>query len=296
MGRSGCASATGKTGDSTGRAAIATSSASLATSCSARSCALDGPGTTARSPRPRRSGSSPRPTWAGRSGATCSSRSSSARTSEPRILASAGTERQRTHRALGADRRQGGRPTALARRREARRSIRPTWRSWPTSTAGPGSSRCASARRFAAAGHLDRPLPTASPSPSPRSIPPLAVGIDVEPIVERPRGLRSHGVHRRRNARSRPLVAAASRAEWIARFWCAKEAAAKATGLAGSRPARSTARSSEVDEASGVMHVKLGPAADRGARATGWSIPCASSPHRRGDYAWAWTLVEGADS
>ena len=46
---------------------------------------LDRPGQTARSPRPRPSGSSLPPTWAGRSGATCSSRSSSARPSEPRF-------------------------------------------------------------------------------------------------------------------------------------------------------------------------------------------------------------------
>ena len=48
--------------------------------------ASHGPSGTVRQAPPRRSGSSPPPTWAGPSGATCSSRSSSARTSEPLCL------------------------------------------------------------------------------------------------------------------------------------------------------------------------------------------------------------------
>ena len=68
--------------------------------------------------RRKRSGSSLPPTWAGRSGATCSSRSARAR----RASCSAGFCRQRAAayaQALGPDRRQGGRPTALAGSRES---------------------------------------------------------------------------------------------------------------------------------------------------------------------------------
>ena len=49
-----------------------------------------------------------------------------------------GPERAAVAPALGPDRRQGGRPAALARPKAGRRSIRPTWRSSPTNTAGPG--------------------------------------------------------------------------------------------------------------------------------------------------------------
>ena len=146
-------------------------------------------------------------------------------------LASAGTERRRTASTLGADRRQGGRPAALARRGHAADlSGRPGDRRRP-STAGPqlfsrrehpAIARCRPSRS---------PIATASPSRSPRSIRPTRVGIDVETDRRAARELRGLGIHAARNSPLSTAGPAASRLEWVARFWCAKEAAAKATGL-----------------------------------------------------------------
>ena len=62
-----------------------------------------------------------------------------------------------------------------------------------------------------------------------------AVGIDIEHIVPRDAGFEAMAF----TARERDMLPASGRDEWIARFWSAKEAAAKArgTGLAGN-PAR----------------------------------------------------------
>jgi acyl transferase domain-containing protein len=83
-------------------------------------------------------------------------------------------------------------------------------------------------------------------------------------------------------------------AEWVARFWCAKQAVAKAAGLC---PASASAATEVVqaDPDSGVMLVRL------------ISVSVAACPDRhgrlvrvisarRGEYAWAWTVGAGVDS
>ena len=68
-----------------------------------------------------------------------------------------------------------------------------------------------------------------SPSRSRCLDPSSRVGIDVEPIVPRSPGFEATAfLPGERGLLDR--VAAEDRAEWMARFWCAKEAMAKATG------------------------------------------------------------------
>ena len=123
--------------------------------------------------------------------------------------------------------------------------------------------------------------------------PACRVGIDVETIAERPEGFEATAF----SSAEQLLLnkwSAASRLEWITRFWCAKEAAAKATGLAASAGPVDF-EITQVDLASGVMRVKLGPALTAVLpRGMIDSVSVVSA--RRGDFAWAWTLLEGADS
>ena len=83
------------------------------------------------------------------------------------------------------------------------------------------------------------------------------MGIDVEPIVERPPSFEATAF----TAGERALLdrwSGASRAEWVTRFWCAKEAAAKASGL-GLAGGPASAQVVEADEDTGVIHVRLAP-------------------------------------
>jgi phosphopantetheinyl transferase len=80
------------------------------------------------------------------------------------------------------------------------------------------------------------------------------------------------------------------RAEWVARFWCAKEAVAKASGqgLNGGPRGLSVVAA---DAGSGELAVILGPAL-----AEAWP-ELAQQPIRvrtalRGEYVWAWTIGE----
>jgi len=119
--------------------------------------------------------------------------------------------------------------------------------------------------------------------------PGAAVGIDVEPIVGRSAGFEATAFL----AGERAWLVDRSgddRAEWVARLWCAKEAAAKATGLGF------------VDGPSGAEVVAAGPDGVLGVRLrAGLAAACpalAGGPirvmtARRGDFAWAWTLGEG---
>jgi phosphopantetheinyl transferase len=105
------------------------------------------------------------------------------------------------------------------------------------------------------------------------------VGIDVERIPERPGGPEES----RFTPGERALLARWSgpaRLEWIARFGCAREAAARAAGTAlAGEP--NTAEVVRADAPSGVLHVRSGtPSTET------WSVASA----RRGEYAWAWTL------
>jgi hypothetical protein len=51
----------------------------------------------------------------------------------------------------------------------------------------------------------------------------------------------------------------------------------------------------QVDETTGMMSVKLGPTLTAARPEPILDRLCVVSA-RRGDYAWAWTMVEGADS
>jgi acyl transferase domain-containing protein/phosphopantetheinyl transferase len=125
------------------------------------------------------------------------------------------------------------------------------------------------------------------------SDPAARVGIDVETIVPRPDGFEATAFS---SAEQRLLHnwSDASRIEWMARFWCAKEAAAKATGLAASAVALDC-EIIRVDEASGVCRVQLGPALTADRPELMVDSLCVVTA-RRGAFAWAWTLLEGADS
>ena len=79
-----------------------------------------------------------------------------------------------------------------------------------------------------------------------------------------------------------------SRLEWITRFWYAKEAAAKATGLAAAAGPLDC-EITDVDEASGMLLVKLGPNLTRAFPEPMIDSLCVMSA-RRGDYAWAYAL------
>jgi len=123
--------------------------------------------------------------------------------------------------------------------------------------------------------------------------PTARVGIGVAAIIDRPESfLASTFTPEERFLLDR--WQGSSRMEWVARFWCAKEAAARAADV---EPAADPAVAEVVkfEEDSGMMCVRLGSAA-----------VAASSDHivnllrvvsaRRDGYAWAWTLGAGAES
>ncbi|WP_435016255.1 beta-ketoacyl synthase N-terminal-like domain-containing protein [Tundrisphaera sp. TA3] len=117
------------------------------------------------------------------------------------------------------------------------------------------------------------------------------LGIDVERIAARSAGFEAVAF----SEGERAILArwdGDDRAEWVARFWCAKEATAKATGLG------------LVDGPSGVEVVAV-PADDDGvirvALRGGLAAACPDLAGmslvvhtiRRDEYAWAWTRCEG---
>jgi len=123
--------------------------------------------------------------------------------------------------------------------------------------------------------------------------PATRVGIDVAPIIDRTESFLAAAF----TPAERSLLdgwQGSSRMEWVARFWCAKQAAAKAAGV-GAAAGPTGAEVLEFDEDSGVMHLRLAPA-----------VVAASADHivnllrvvsaRRAGHAWAWTLGEGAES
>lgn len=84
---------------------------------------------------------------------------------------------------------------------------------------------------------------------------------------------------------------AETRAEWVARLWCGKEAAAKASGY-GLVGGPSGVEVVEVDLEDGSMIVQLGREL---AEACGWGdAPIRVESARRGEYVWAWTLGASA--
>jgi acyl transferase domain-containing protein/phosphopantetheinyl transferase (holo-ACP synthase) len=118
------------------------------------------------------------------------------------------------------------------------------------------------------------------------------IGIDVEPIVDRSSRFEATAFL----LGERGLLdrwSGPERSEWVARFWCAKEAVAKATGRGF------------VEGPSGVEVVEVGRDGTLGARlrgALGVSCPDLANQiirvvtARRGEFAWAWTLAEGIKS
>ena len=118
--------------------------------------------------------------------------------------------------------------------------------------------------------------------------PSARVGIDLEPIADRPEGFEAAAF----TQRERSLLdrcPAADRDEWITRFWCAKEAAAKATGI-GLADGPSGAEVVGSDTTTGTIHVRIA----REPNTTDKPLRVATA--RRAEYAWAWTLEEGAES
>src|SRR5207302_1614166 len=86
--------------------------------------------------------------------------------------------------------------------------------------------------------------------------PDVPVGIDVEAIADRPDRFEGPAL----TAGERSLCRrwqGSRRAEWVARFGCTKQAAAKAAGMGLATGA--DAEVVRVDEDSGVLHVRLAP-------------------------------------
>ncbi len=118
--------------------------------------------------------------------------------------------------------------------------------------------------------------------------PSARVGIDVEPIVERTPGFEAMAFLPGERAILGDRVGT-DRAEWSARLWCAKEAAAKATGL-GFVDGPSGTEVVAIDR-DGVMVVRLrGGLASACPELAAGPIRVASA--RRNDHVWAWTLGE----
>ncbi len=120
--------------------------------------------------------------------------------------------------------------------------------------------------------------------------PTARVGIDVEQITEREPRFESLAFSEFERALL-DQIAGTARAEWIARFWCAKEAVGKATGrglLVG--PASVEVVAADPD---GRLVARLGP--DLLSACPDWSNePVTVFSLRRGDRVWAWTLGERA--
>jgi len=127
--------------------------------------------------------------------------------------------------------------------------------------------------------------------------PAASVGIDVEPIVERSPGFEAVAF----SGLERSLLESRSdqernRSEWTARFWCAKEAVAKATGLgfvAGPSGAEVVAVDSSDPGAVAVrvLGVQLrGELAEACPRLADRTVRVVTI--RRGDFVWAWTTGE----
>ena len=119
--------------------------------------------------------------------------------------------------------------------------------------------------------------------------PSARVGIDVERVVARAASFEAAAFSERERGLLDRL--AGDRSEWVARLWCAKEAAAKTTGLA------LVAGPSSVEvvhvEVHGDVEVKLG---DELASACPdlAERPLSVQTDRRGEYVWAWTIARSA--
>ena len=121
--------------------------------------------------------------------------------------------------------------------------------------------------------------------------PTARVGIDVEPITGRPPSFEATAF----TAGERVLLdrwPASSRAEWVTRFWCAKEAAAKASGL-GLAGGPSSALVIEADQDTGVIQVQLSPELLAAWPGGVCDHPLHVISARRSHRAWAWIIAKG---
>ena len=126
--------------------------------------------------------------------------------------------------------------------------------------------------------------------------PDARLGIDVEAIAERSDEFERLAFDADERARLDVVAgpgAGPGRAEWIARFWCAREAVAKATGLGlvGGPKSLSVVGA---DPASGVVALVLGPGLAAACPDLA-NHPIRADTVRRGDRIWAWTLGERID-
>ena len=114
------------------------------------------------------------------------------------------------------------------------------------------------------------------------------VGIHVAPIAHRPTSFEATAF----TVGERVLLdqwSGSRRAEWVTRFWCAREAAAKASGP-GMAGGPASAQVVEADENTGVIRIRLAPEL-----ITAWPDGvCDNALYvvsaRRVDRAWAWTI------
>jgi 4'-phosphopantetheinyl transferase EntD len=124
--------------------------------------------------------------------------------------------------------------------------------------------------------------------------PTARVGIDVEPIVDRPASFEvASFLPPERSLLDR--WTGASRAEWVARFWCAKEAAAKASGLELAGAPAST-QVVDFDEVTGIIHVRIATEHLPAGRPGVGENPLRVISARRANRAWAWTIGKGTPS
>ena len=121
--------------------------------------------------------------------------------------------------------------------------------------------------------------------------PTARVGIDVEPIAERPPGFDATTF----TVGERELLdrwSGSRRTEWVARFWCARGAAAKASGLGlAGRPA--SAQIVEADEHTGIIRVRCTSELPADWPAGVCDNPLSVVSARRADRVWAWTIGTG---
>jgi phosphopantetheine--protein transferase-like protein len=117
--------------------------------------------------------------------------------------------------------------------------------------------------------------------------PAARVGIDVEKVVDRAASFEAMAFSSRERALLDRL-SRGTRSEWIARFWTAKEAAAKATGLA------LVAGPSSVEVVTAREEGRVGVMlrGELAASCPELVAPIHVQTERRGDYVWAWTLAE----
>ncbi len=199
------------------------------------------------------------------------------------------SEAQALANAMGPHRSQGGGQAALER----------SWR--PSGLSGRSDGRRRRTRP-APAERVGRPALDAPPAISIAHAdgvaialavldPTARVGLAVEPIVDRSSTFDRAAF----TAEERALLdrwSGASRAEWVTRFWCAKQAAAKASAWgSASDPAR--VQVVKADEDTGVIHVLLDQdlVTPRPNASCDHTVSVISA--RRGDRAWAWTIGKG---